>query len=292
MLRAQFPNGGWYQWWDRYPEPADPGDYPAKSAGYPETWPRSWPNDWTGRYFINDNVMTNTTITMLQAYNIYGNERYLESALKAGDFLIMAQMPEPQPAWAQQYDCNMHPVWDRKFEPPAITAGESQAVLETLILLYRETGRKKYLAPIPRAISYLRRSQLNDGRLARFYELKTNKPLYFTRDYKLTYSSDEAPTHYSFIVDSRLDSIEAQYKRLLEAEPTDKDMNNIEKKELMSPVSAAEIEEIISNMDERGAWIRHGQMRFHKIAPESGIIDCRTFITNVGTLCRFLTINR
>jgi hypothetical protein len=185
MLRAQFSNGGWYQWWDRYPEPANPRDYPVKSADYPKTWPRSWQNDWTGRYFINDNVMTNTITTMLQAYNIYGNERYLESALKAGDFLITAQMPEPQPAWAQQYDRNMHPVWDRKFEPPAITTGESQAVLETLMLLYRETGRKKYLAPIPRALSYLRRSQLNDGRLARFYELKTNNPLYFTNDYKL-----------------------------------------------------------------------------------------------------------
>ncbi len=292
MLRAQFPNGGWYQWWDRYPNPASVEDYPVKAAGYPETWSRIWPNDWTGCYFINDNVMMDMVTTMLDANKIYGKERYLESALKAGDFLILSQMPEPQPAWAQQYDRNMHPVWDRKFEPPAITGGESQAVLETLMLLYQETGKKKYLAPIHRAISYLRKSQLPDGRLARFYELKTNKPLYFTREYKLTYSSNDTPTHYSFIVDSRLDSIEAQHKHLLEAEPTDKRTRSGAKMERMSPKLVAEVREIINSMDERGAWVQHGQLRSHKVEPESGIIDCRTFINNVRTLCRFLVADR
>jgi hypothetical protein len=292
MLRAQFPNGGWYQWWDRYPSLASAEDYPVKAAGYPETWSRIWPKEWTGCYFINDNVMVDMITTMLDAYKIYGNERYLESALKAGDFLILAQMPKPQPAWAQQYDRDMHPVWDRKFEPPAITGGESQAVLEALMLLYRQTRNKKYLAPIPRAISYLRKSQLPDGRLARFYELKTNKPLYFTREYKLTYSSDDAPTHYSFIVDSRLDSIEAQYKHLLVAEPIDERTLNGVKMHRISPMLAAEVKEIISSMDERGAWVQYGQLRSYKVEPESGIIDCRTFINNVRTLCRFLTIDR
>ncbi len=292
MLRSQFPNGGWYQWWDHYPNPASAKDYPVKAAGYPETWSHTWPNDWTGCYFINDNVMMDMITTMLDANKIYGKERYLESALKAGDFLILSQMPEPQPAWAQQYDRDMHPVWDRKFEPPAITGGESQAVLETLMLLYQETGKKKYLAPMHRAISYLRNSQLPDGRLARFYELKTNKPLYFTREYKLTYSSNDTPTHYSFIVDSRLDSIEAQHKHLLEAEPTDKRTRSGAKMERMSPKLAAEVREIINNMDDRGAWVQYGQLRSHKVEPESGIIDCRTFINNVRTLCRFLVTDR
>ena len=38
-------------------------------------------------------------------------------AERAGDFILAAQMPEPQPAWAQQYDAAMHPAWARKFEP-------------------------------------------------------------------------------------------------------------------------------------------------------------------------------
>src|SRR4029077_9180464 len=105
--------------------------------------------------------------------------RYRAAAERGGAFLILAQMPEPQPAWAQQYDRKMHPVWDRKFEPPAITGLESQDALETLLLLHRKTGDRKYLAPIPRALDYLKKSRLPDGRIARFYELKTNRPFYF-----------------------------------------------------------------------------------------------------------------
>jgi hypothetical protein len=292
MLRAQFPNGGWSQWWDRYPSPAGAEDYPVKPAGFPENWSRTWPNDWTGCYFINDDVMMDMIATMLDAYDIYGSEKFLKSALKAGNFLILAQMPDPQPAWAQQYDRNMHPVWDRKFEPPAITGSESQAVLEALLLLFKKTEKKKYLAPIPRAISYFRKSQLPDGRLARFYELKTNKPLYFTKDYQLTYSSDDTPTHYSFVAESRLDSIETRYRRFLKEGPQNKRTQNSEKAQRMSPKLAAEVRRIIDNMDERGAWVQRGRLRSHKVEPESGIIDCWTFVNNIRTLCRFLSADR
>jgi len=60
--------------------------------------------------FINDNLAADMIATMLDACEIYNNERYLASALRAGDFLLLAQMPDPQLAWAQQYDPNMHPV--------------------------------------------------------------------------------------------------------------------------------------------------------------------------------------
>ena len=51
---------------------------------------------------------------------------------------------------------------------------------------------------------------LPNGQFARFYELKTNKPLYFTKDYKLTYDDGDVPTHYSFKIGNRLDTIETQ----------------------------------------------------------------------------------
>jgi hypothetical protein len=65
--------------------------------------------------------------------------------------------------------------------------------MRILMTLYRETGDRKYLAPIPRALEYLKRSAVPRGSaeifrripegpvLARFYELKTNKPLYITK---------------------------------------------------------------------------------------------------------------
>ena len=45
----------------------------------------------------------------------------------------------------------MEPVWARKFEPPAVTGGESAGAIRTLVDLYVITGDKKYLGPLPAA---------------------------------------------------------------------------------------------------------------------------------------------
>ncbi|MBM4094026.1 MAG: polysaccharide lyase, partial [Planctomycetes bacterium] len=212
LLRVQYPNGAWPQ---RFVEPPDPAKFPVRKAAYPDSWSRTYPKtDYREFYTFNDNTIADTIATMLEAARIYGDGRYQQAAEKAGDFIILAQMPDPQPAWAQQYDANMCPAWARRFEPPAITGGESQGVLRTLMTLYRNTGNRKYLEPIPRAIQYLKVSRLGDGRLARFHELRTNKPLYFTKQYELTYDSSDMPTHYAFIVGSQLDSMEAAYQQL------------------------------------------------------------------------------
>jgi hypothetical protein len=289
MLGAQYPSGAWYQWWDSYPTPANAEKYPVLKASYPKSWPRQWLNDWAGRYFTNDNLAATMIATMIEAYEIHNNEKYLTSALKAGDFLLLAQMPDPQPAWAQQYDPNMHPVWDRKFEPPAISGLESQGICEALMLLYTKTGKKEYLEPIPRAIEYLRSSQLSEGKLARFYELQTNRPLYFTKDYRLTYDGGDVPTHYSFVVDSRLDQIKARYHDLLAADPNKLKAGKPPRANPLTPALIAQARKVIDGMDERGAWVERGRLRAHKIEPASGVIDSRTFVNNVGTLCRFLS---
>ena len=81
--------------------------------------------------------------TLIVAHEVYGENRFAEALRRLGDFLILAQMPEPEPAGAQQYSYDMHPIWARRFEPPAVASHESQDVLETLIRIY--------------ALSYLRR---------------------------------------------------------------------------------------------------------------------------------------
>src|SRR3954470_19083766 len=98
------------------------------------------------------------------------------ASLHAGDAALREKAAQG-PAWAQQYDADMHPAWARRFEPPAVTGGESHGAMRILLRVYRETGDARYLEPIPRALAYLRRSRLPDGRLARFYELETNRPL-------------------------------------------------------------------------------------------------------------------
>ena len=62
-------------------------------------------------YTINDNVCGFVAEALIDAHHIYGERRLLVAIRKLGDFLILAQMPEPQPAWAQQYSYAMHPIW-------------------------------------------------------------------------------------------------------------------------------------------------------------------------------------
>ena len=291
LLNAQYPNGAWSHNYDRLPgHPPSAEHYPARKASYPASWPAKWPKEYAGCYVINDAITPRAIETMLCAWKTYGEQCYLQSALRGGDFLLRAQMLEPQPAWAQQYDPNMHPVWDRAFEPPAISGGESQTVLETLLLLCRATGKEKYLESIPQALAYLRRSALAGGRLARFYELRTNRPIYFTRDaegrHQPTYEPEQLATNYAFVVDSRVEAIEAEYQRIRRSATGD------DRQSVIQTPPFADLEEraaaIIKSMDKRGAWVEKGRLRHHDVEPPSGIIDSQTFIDNVTTLCAFL----
>lgn len=213
LLGAQYPNGAWPQ---QFSGPADPAT-PVVKARYPEDWPRTFPKEnYVSFYTLNDGNMQKIVQLLLRAHELTGEARFLESAKRAGDFFILAQMPEPQPAWAQQYNHQMEPVWARKFEPPCVTGGESMSTMQTLFLLFLETGEEKYLKPLPAALAWYERSALPDGQYARFYELKTNKPLYFVKDtYELVYDDSNLPTHYGFKLDSVKRDLD-QMKKALE----------------------------------------------------------------------------
>lgn len=210
LLGAQFPNGAWPQ---QFNGPADPAA-PVLKAAYPKEWPRTFPKEkYISYYTLNDGNMQKIVQLLLRTYELTKDERYLNSAKKAGDFFILAQMPEPQPSWAQQYNHQMEPVWARKFEPPCVSGGESLSTMETLHELYVVTGDEKYLKPLPAAFAWYERSALPDGQYARFYELQTNKPLYFVKDtYEMVYDDSNLPTHYGF----KLDTVKRDLDRLKE----------------------------------------------------------------------------
>jgi hypothetical protein len=230
---------------------------------------------------------------MFEAAEVYGDPRFAAAARRGGDFLILAQLPDPQPAWAQQYNAQMQPAWARKFEPPSVTGGESQGALRMLLEVYRQTGDKKYLEPIPRALAYLEKSTLPGGRLARFYELKTNRPLYFTKQYELVYTADDLPTHYGFITSNNLARIRRDYERLLKTDPARlKPMKKPPTYEL-SAALAASAREAIDGLDPRGAWVEEGRLR--DADPEGvvkQIITTQTFIERVDALSKFLAAQR
>ncbi len=292
ILKAQYPNGAWPQGYDTFPDPAQ---FPAIKANFPDEWSRTWPGQqYRNQYTLNDNNLTTLADTLFEAARFYENDRAFSGLAKdcrraaagLGDFLILAQMPDPQPAWAQQYNFQMQPAWARKFEPPAVTGGESFGAMRALMNIYRETADAKYLEPIPKALAYLRSSRLPDGRLARFYELRTNRPLYFTRDdYRLTYDDSNLPTHYAFKVADHTDRMEKEYNTL-RALPK----NALQKPEPASPrPSAAEIQKILSALDDRGRWIESGRLRYHGPDDDTTqVIRSSTFIRSIELLSNYL----
>lgn len=295
LMAAQYPVGAWPQ---RFREIPDHSKFPVKRASYPDTWSRQWPGaDYQQHYTLNDNTLADAIDMMLEAARIYKDPRYLASAERGGEFLLLAQMPDPQPAWAQQYDRNMHPAWARVFEPPAVTGGESESAMRILMTLYRETGKRKYLEPIPRAIAYLRRSilppvdrfvearaRVKGPVLARFYELRTNRPLYITKGsrltaaglgsrtvdgYELSYDDANVITHYGVLVSGAwLDDVEREYQALLAKKPAE--LRRPDRLTGLSPWMerdrparsrgelAPKVRQVIDAMDSRGAWVTEG----------------------------------
>lgn len=281
ILSAQHANGAWSQVWDG---PVAQDAAKDLHASFPADWPREYPGgDYWWHYTLNDNDMADTIEALLECAAIYNDDRYRAAAIRGGQFLIRAQLPEPQPAWAQQYDKQMHPAWARKFEPPAVSGSESQRVMLTLCRLYRETGDEQFLKPIPPAIAWMRRSLLPDGQLARFYELQTNKPLYFTADYKLVYKDNDLPTHYGFKVKADLEKLEAAYLVAKLGGRAKRDAPG----DVLQPPSDAKVREVLAAMDERGAWVERGTLKYHKV--DGLIISCETFIKNVEQLSRFVS---
>lgn len=313
LIKAQYPNGAWPQRYERFP---DPDKFPVKRASYPDSWSREYPGtSYHTHYTFNDNTISDTIDMFLEASRIYDEPDYLTAAEAGGDFILLAQMPEPQPAWAQQYDIDMHPAWARRFEPPSVTGGESQGIMKTLLLLYRETGRKKYLEAVPRALAYLRSSVLpapdspseayaraaRSGApvLARFYEFKTNRPLYITKGtqirvkgqstvrpdgYQLSYSDASVITHYGVLTSGdQLAGIAEEYERLAAGRK-----RRPEKLHDLSPWNATpasapspeQVRRIIEEMDERGIWVEEGTIgKADRIA---SVFAARDMVVKIG----------
>ncbi len=277
VLAAQFPNGGWPQ---QFSGPADPA-MPVKKASYPADWPRTFPAaKYDGFYTLNDGNMEELVKLLLRAHELSGEARYLEAAKKAGEFFLLAQMPEPQPGWAQQYNFDMQPVWARKFEPPSVSGGETIGVLRALIDLWVVTGEERFLQPAPAALKWLENSVLSNGQHARFYELQTNKPLFFVKDsYELTYDDGNLPTHYGFKVD-QAKSIAGLRERL--ATPREKLLRD--RQGPSSPKSwaskargaAGKAQRALASLRPEGYW------------SDGGDLDARDFVEQVQAMAYYL----
>jgi hypothetical protein len=292
LLRVQYPTGAWSAYFDGSSS-AVPSEqlYRVVSAKYPADWPRKWPKDFTGCYVLNDNLHA----TAMQTLLLSDKPEAQAAARRAGDFLLRAQMPDPQPAWAQQYDAQMQPVWSRAFEPTSICGRESQAVMWSLIRLAEATGEKKYLEPLPRAVAYLRKSLLPNGKVARFYEVMTNKPLYFVRGkeskgFELSYDGRRASSNYGWEWPSELDALEAAHAAVMAGQKVQ--YPKVENQRFSLPPTDAEVDMILAEFDPVGAWIEKGgtirDASAKKVQPAGGVLHADTFVQNVRALAAWL----
>ena len=283
LLEAQFQNGAFPQGWDdtlNNPEPAG-------NASYPEyDWRTEGRiKEYWDMYTLNDGAAGTIVATLADAHEIYGSQRYLDAITSLGNFLLASQLPSPQPGWAQQYSYDMHPIWARRFEPAAVAGRESQDVIKALMEIYEITGQQKYLAPIPKALEYLRSSVLTDGQLARYYELQSNRPLYMNRRgdrYFLTYDDTNLPRHYGWKVENELDDIEDRFRKL---------KSGIVEESVK--ISESEVHAIIDHLDEQDRWISTyngerliGQAKFRQ---GEKYISSEVFSGNLTTLSLYLT---
>jgi hypothetical protein len=156
--------------------------------------------------------------------------------------------------------------------------------METLIKIARYTGQKKYLEPIPRALTYLKGSPLPDGRVARYYEFQTNRPLYMDKDYRLTYDDADAPSHYGWKQHARLDAIERAYH----------DVANGVTPAAPRPAAdlESEVRQIVRDLDDQGRWVStyagEGLVGQPKFARGFRYLSSGVFSHNVETLSEYL----
>lgn len=244
LLEAQFPCGAFPQ---VFLQPV--AEHPVLQARFPE---RDWRSEgrvknYWDYYTLNDNLAGNVANVLVRAHEIYDQPRFLEAIERLGDFLLLAQMPEPQPGWCQQYDYEMFPIWARKFEPPAIATYESQDVMRTLLRIARYTNDPKYVATFPQALEYFQdRSPTTDGLMPRYLELKSNRPLYMNSKYELTYDDNDLPPHYGWKQPNGFQEIRRDYQAYLKGEST------VAPRKTVDP---AKIERILDTLDEQGRWV-------------------------------------
>lgn len=287
LLAAQFPNGAFPQGWT--------GPVEARSVVKATLPEYDWRTEgrikeYWNEYTLNDGLAGTVADTLIVAHQVYKEAVYLEALKKLGAFLVLAQLPEPQAGWAQQYNGAMQPIWARAFEPPAVSGRESEDAMLALLKIAAASGDNALAAPVVAGVKYLERSLLPDGQLARYYELGTNKPLYMQRagkGYELTHDDSALPDHYGWKNAAQLGLLKDAYRALLAGRPLE---------EVTGPpaVDAGTVAKIVAALDDKGRWITvhdGGETRLvgqPKFAEGEEYLSSAVFAQNLTILSRYL----
>lgn len=287
LLAAQFPNGAFPQGWT--------GPVGARNIVQASLPGYDWRTEgrikeYWNEYTLNDGLAGTVADTLILAHRIYEEPGYRKALEQLGEFLLLAQLPEPQPGWAQQYGAEMHPIWARAFEPPAVSGRESEDAMLALLKIAEHTGEQKFTGPIVSGVKYLERSLLPDGQLARYYELESNLPLYMNRNgkgYELTHDDANLPDHYGWKNPAQLSRIKDGYRALLAGRPLSEVASP-------APVEAAEVEKILKTLDSNGRWLTVHQNTDARLVGQpkfqegESYLSSAVFAENMNTLSRYV----
>ncbi|MDQ5980726.1 MAG: hypothetical protein QG602_3703 [Verrucomicrobiota bacterium] len=202
LLVAQYPNGGWPQY------------FPLREGYY-------------SHITYNDGAMIGV-MTLLrdasQGKEPFGfldetrRTRAAAAVAKGLECILRTQVKQDGKltAWGAQHDVNtLAPAWARKFEPPSLVSMESIGILKFLMTI--PDPSPEIIAAIEAAVAWLGQAKLTGVRedhpprpdvshkhdrvlvadpaapplWARFYELGTNRPLYGSRDGLIHYDLAE-----------------------------------------------------------------------------------------------------
>jgi len=208
VLEAQYPNGGWPQYF-----PLEKGNYSLRITfndgayiGIMGTLKKIVHGD-PDFSFISNQVREKVKLSY---------EKGLECILK-----MQIVDNEKLTVWCQQHDeITLQPAWARAFEPPSICNGESASVV--LFLMSIDQPDRKIIESVQSAVKWFQDSKIYNTRVeniqappeksqwrtstsdrvvvvdatappiwTRYYELGTEKPLFCDRNSKLLYSLAE-----------------------------------------------------------------------------------------------------
>lgn len=211
LLDAQYPNGGWPQFW------------PLRKGYY-------------SHITFNDGSMIRAMEVLRDVargdapYDFIDDEhreRAAEAVDRGVDCILKTQVRQDGrlTAWCAQHDeKTLEPTWARAYEPPSLSGAESVGIVRFLMSI--DDPPQEVIDSIEGAVTWLRSVQLDglrieevrhdDGRRerrlivdqdspplwARFYELRSNRPLYLDRDSVFHYDyheiGDERRSGYSY----------------------------------------------------------------------------------------------
>ncbi len=165
LVGAQNPNGSWSHNWDV-----------AGKRGVNRF------DEWQAGDFSNG-IMHSQMTVMLVAYEITREKKYLDSLVRAADWIVEAQLGPPTYGWAAHYDENNEPTWGRVFEPPSMSGVGAQ---DLLLSMYDMSGDRRYLEPVAKFAKWEREHSTVALRFAdgtgkqgrsQYYDHRTGRPI-------------------------------------------------------------------------------------------------------------------